>query len=131
MNRPNFTPIFSEKSEYCEEQCSQPIETFIPNQAITLSELMQRFERGQRLNVHENFAPMSNFTRDSVFEETFEEAPPDDVHDIVDVHEYYRAHQAHKKEYDAKQASKREAEKAQQAPPSTQPEDSAVTNPPQ
>ena len=93
MKRANFEPIL-EKKDYVERSNSKPIETFIPNQAMNLKELVQRFERGQRLNVHENFRPGSNFTDGKIYEEDFEDAPPDNIHDVTDVHEYYNEHRA-------------------------------------
>lgn len=107
MKRPNFQPIFEKKSDFCEVSNDQPIRTFIPNQAIDLKELIARFDRGQRLNVHENFAPLSNFTRDSIYEEDFEDAPPDNVHDVVDVQEYYRDHENHKRDFQKRQKEKK------------------------
>ena len=67
--KPLFESPFADKSEYCEKLSDKPVQTFIPHQAITLKELVTRFEHGQRLNVHQNFAPGSNFTNDSVYEE--------------------------------------------------------------
>lgn len=116
MNRPNFEPIFSEKREFCEKCSDVPVKTFIPHQAMDLKELVSRFEHGQRLNVHENFRPMSNFTQDSIYEESFDDAPPSDVHDIVDVERYYQAHQVHKSEYKAKKAKSKQAPPKEEAP---------------
>lgn len=115
MERPNFQPIFTKKSDFCERVSSQPVKTFIPNQAIKLSELVSRFEHGQRLNVHSNFAPGDNFTNDQIISESFDDAPPDDVHDIVDVHEYYQQHESHKREF--KDRMKKKKEESQQAQP--------------
>ena len=107
MNRPNFEPIFTQESDFCEVSSDQPIKEFIPNQALDLKELVSRFERGQRLNVHENFPAMSNFTRDRIEAESFEDCPPDDVHDVVDVHNYYLQHEIHKREFQKKQKQKK------------------------
>ena len=119
--KPLFESPFADKSEYCEKLSDKPVQTFIPHQAITLKELVTRFEHGQRLNVHQNFAPGSNFTNDSVYEEDFDDAPPTDVHDVVDVHNYMQEHEQHKKDYqqrqkEAKQAQQAKAQQAQQAP---------------
>lgn len=123
MERPNFQPIFSSKNDFCEVTDEKPVETFIPNQAMKLSELMQRFERGQRLGVHCNFAPESEMTNGSIYEESFDDAPPI-CHDLVDVHEYYEAHQVHKREFTAKQKKKKE--EVQQA--KAQPADDSANN---
>lgn len=106
MERANFEEKISKK-DYVERTNSKPIETFIPNQAMNLKELVSRFERGQRLNVHENFRPGSNFTEGSIYEEDFEDAAPDDIHDVVDVQEYYRLHNERKSTFKKKQEEKR------------------------
>ena len=64
MERPNFQPIFSSQNDFCEVTEDKPVSTFIPNQAMKISELMARFERGQRLGVHCNFTPESEFTHE-------------------------------------------------------------------
>lgn len=97
------------------------MKTFIPNQAIKLSELVSRFEHGQRLNVHSNFAPGDNFTNNQIISESFDDAPPDDVHDLVDVHEYYQQHEAHKKEFKVRMNKKKE--ESQQAQPEQAPQE--------
>lgn len=120
MNRPNFIPIFTEKSDFCEESVSKPVETFIPKQAISISELVQRFERGQRLNVHANFAPGSNF--DNIDDDTAlariksenidsDDFPPTNVYDIADVEAHYLAHQEHKQEFSTRLRKKAEDSK--------------------
>lgn len=86
-------------SRICERTSPQPVKSFVAGQAIDLKTLIQRFERGQRLNVHENFRPMSNFTEGSLYVEDFDDAPPDNIHDVVDVEEHYREHQEHKKDF--------------------------------
>lgn len=100
-------------SQICERTNPNPIDTFVPHQALDLKTLIQRFERGQRLNVHQNFTPMSNMTSDSLYVEDFEEAPPDNVHDIVDVESHYRAHQEHKADYNRR---KKESKRVEDAP---------------
>lgn len=111
MNRPNFQPIFSSENEFCEVLDPKPVSNFVPNQSLSLRDLVYRFEHGQRLNVHENFAPMSNFTRDEVYQETFDEAPPIDVNDVVDVHNYYNEHENHKREFNNRQKEKQQSAK--------------------
>lgn len=129
MKRANFEPVFSQKTDYCERTSKKRIKTFIPGQAMSLKELVSRFERGQRLNVHQNFKPMSNFTEDTLYEESFGDAPPDDVHDVVDVHRYYKEHTAHKRDYEhrKKQKGKKEApvkEASDEPAPAKDPADS-------
>lgn len=126
MNRPNFEPIFTQKSDFCEKSSPKPVETFVPHQAMSLSELISRFERGQRLNVHQNFKPMDNFTDGTLYVEDFEDAPPDDVHDVVDVHNFYLEHKEHKKDF-AKRQKEKKAMQAQQA--SAQPAQPADPDP--
>lgn len=73
----------------------QPIErvdsksdpSFVPNQAIKLSELVARFQKGQRLNVHMTKTNDFYETNEEVLRnsERFEDCPPADLNDIVDV----------------------------------------------
>lgn len=110
MKRPNFEAKISQ-IEASERSSSTPISTFIPHQALDLKELISRFDRGQRLNVHQNFAPLSNFTSDKVYEESFDDAPPDNIHDIVDVHNALNEHAAHKKDFADRRKKKSDAAK--------------------
>lgn len=129
MKRPKFEPIFSKKSDFCEKTNKKPISDFIPHQAITLKELVTRFERGQRLNVHSNFAPGSNFEaisdEDALERIKSESMETDDfppiAHDIVDVELLKREHDIHKCEFNERINKKKEeaqqaAKQAQQAP---------------
>lgn len=111
MERPNFISKISQK-DAAERSSDKPIKSFVPHQAMNLAELISRFERGQRLNVHENFPAMSNFTRDRIEEESFIDAPPDDIHDVVDVQNAMHEHEAHKKDY-ADRKKKAKADEAQ------------------
>lgn len=129
MDRPKFQPIFTKKSDFCEKSSSKPIETFVPHQALNLAELIQRFERGQRLNVHCNFAPGSNLmncTDDEALsmmqhDDMEKGFPSTDVHDIVDVQREYNLHLQTKQEFAAKVADKKkkakEAKEAASAAP--------------
>lgn len=112
MKRAKFEPIFDQKSDFCEKSVEKPVETFVPGQAIDLATLIKRFENGQRLNVHANFEPMDNMTRGSMYVEDFEDAPPDDIHDIVDVENAIREHEVAKREH-----KKKVSEKGKEAPP--------------
>lgn len=131
MKRPNFEPIIC-TFDAAEEVDSKPIETFIPNQSYSLSELMSRFEKGQRLPAHHLFNPDSEFTSGAVYEETFDEAPPDDVRDVVDVEHYYREHQEHKREFTERKKKKKQGEGAQPPKQATdpQPQDPAKNDSP-
>lgn len=124
MKRPNFQPIFDSKKDFCEKSSSEPISSFIPHQALDLATLMKRFEQGQRLNIHENFKPMSNFTQDKIYEESFDDAPPI-VHDICEVQEAMNEHNAHKKDYEARKkkakADDAKRKQAEEAKPKTAP----------
>lgn len=137
MNRPKFNPIFTKKSDYCEKSSKTPVETFVPHQALNLAELIQRFERGQRLNVHCNFAPGSNLmncTDEQAFEmmkaDDMEHGfPPTDVHDICDVEREYSAHKQHKQEFAERMKAKKSAKgKETKEAPKEAPEDSELKN---
>lgn len=119
MKRPNFLPIICTK-DAAEVSDSKPIETFVPHQSYSLSEIMQRFERGQRLPARMLFNPESEFTENSLYMEDFEDAPPDDVRDVVDVQNYYEAHQVHKREF-AEKKKKGKGKGAPQTEPATEP----------
>lgn len=124
MKRPIFEPIITQK-EASERSSSTPISTFVPHQAMNLAELIRRFESGQRLNVHENFPAMSNFTRDKIYSESFEDAPGDDVHDIVDIQREIESHNDHKKDYQQRkkkaQADAAQRKQAEEAKPADNP----------
>lgn len=134
MPRPEFTPIFTSKSDYCEKSSSQPVQTFVPNQAISLKELVARFERGQRLNVHMNFRAgdnLENITDEEAIAQIKSESmesddfPPTGIYDISDVEEAYREHQNHKVDFAQRQQKKREeaqqAKQQKQAQPASEP----------
>lgn len=126
MERPKIFPLFEEKSLFCEKSNVKPVKEFVPHQSYSLSDLVQRFERGQRLPVHCNFQPGENMTNGCIYEETFDDAAPTDVHDVVDVEKHYRAHtervkDLHDKKEKAKQAKQAKAKQAQPAPDSTPP----------
>lgn len=114
-------PIFTKKSEFCEVSSDVPVETLVPGQAITLNELVSRFEKGQRLNISDNPTNVMYRTEEEAEanSERFEDAPPDGIHDITDVEAHYRAHQSRKKEFDAQQKEKR----SKQAKPAEAPQD--------
>lgn len=122
MKRPNFEPIFTKKSEYSEKCVSKPVNTFVPGQAITIKELVTRFERGQRLNVHSNFAPGSNMqaitdeqamARIKSEDMDSDDFPPTGVHDIADVEAHYIEHNQRKSDFSAR--LKKKAEETKQA----------------
>lgn len=115
MKRPNFQPIFEKNADFCERTSDQPVNTLIPGQAIDLATLIKRFESGQRLNVHENFKPMSNMS-EGLYVEAFEDAPPDDIHDIVDVHAVMREHEQVKRDHKKRQAEKGKEATGKEAP---------------
>ena len=137
MERPNFEPIFTKKSEFCEKSSKTPVKEFIPHQSTPLRELVARFERGQRLNVHSNFAAGSNFETLSPEEamqriksESLEtdDFPPTDVHDVVDVQQHYEALLVHKREFAEKMKNKRK--QVQQAKQQMQAQQAQQTAPP-
>lgn len=102
---------------FCERSVGTPIDTFVPNQAIQLSELVARFERGQRLNVHTNFDPGSNFesiTDEEAFNRLRQEDmdaddfPPTGVYDVADVQRHYEDLQEHKRDFKRRMKEKRQ-----------------------
>lgn len=119
-------PVLTDKKDYCEVSSSKPVSGFIPNQSLKISELIERFESGRRLNVHENFKPLSNFTDGRIEIEDFSDAAPEGIHDIVDVHEYYNAHKEHVADYKKRKAKAKQASQVQtqQAQPAPAPSDS-------
>lgn len=120
MNNPRVLEHFGKKNSiFCEKTSSKPVEGFVPGQAVKLSELFDRFTKGQRLNIHIN--PMNEFFPEDQVEkhtEPFEAAPPEDIQDIVDVEEYHKSVQEHKREFHERQKSKRQKSesKAEKAP---------------
>lgn len=82
--------------EIFEKVSQNPVPEFVPRQAYNLSELIRRFEHGQRLGVHCNFNPLNECQGN---DETFETAPPEDVVDVVDVQRHYEQHQRQKQEF--------------------------------
>lgn len=139
MERPKFEPIFSRKSDFCEKSSSKPVETFIPHQAISLKDLVSRFERGQRLNVHMNFRAGDNFENITDEEalmrmktESMEtdDFPPVGVHDISEVEEAYKEHQYHKEDFKQRQQKKKEGKQAQPQKQAQQPSDPNNPDPP-
>lgn len=127
MERPKVYGIFSKKSDFCEKSSKKPCKAFVPHQAMDLKELVTRFENGQRLGVKENFSIDSEFTRDSIYEENFEDAAPDDVHDVVDVEKAYRLHQQTVAEFSKKRKQKKQV-KEEKTP--TPPDPAKVNNSP-
>lgn len=94
-----FFTQFSDREMKFEEVDSKPSETFIPGQSVKLHELVDRFCRGQRLNVHYN--QPNEFYRTAQecdhHSESFEDCPPSDIYDIVDVERYSEELSARKK----------------------------------
>lgn len=133
MNRPKFEPIFTNNSDFCEKSSDKPISSFVPHQAISLTELISRFERGQRLNVHMNFRVGDNIENISDDEAlariksedmNTDDFPPTDVHDVVDVQREMELNDIHKRKFNERQKEKKKqaqqaAQQAQQAKPVT------------
>lgn len=95
----------------------KPIADFIPGQAYCLSDLMKRFERGQRLGVRENFNLASELCpegQEGFYDENFDNAPPEDVTDIVDIQRLYNEHQETKQEYKLRVAENKKKEGAEE-----------------
>lgn len=139
MERPKFKRILTQKSDFCEISSEKPVETFVPHQAISIAELVSRFERGQRLNVHSNFAPGSNFENISdeeamsrIKNESMEtdDFPPTDVYDVADVERHYSEHQVHKSEFKERQRKKREEAQQEKRKQSQQADEPTPPAPP-
>lgn len=140
MNRPKFEPIFTKKSDYCERSSQTPIESFVPHQAISLTELISRFERGQRLNVHMNFRAGDNlenisdeeaYARIHTEDMDSDDFPPTDVHDVVDVQRELTLNDIRKEEFykrreEKKKQAQQAAKQAQQAKQDDLPSDPPV-----
>lgn len=109
MEKPKIFIQFSKKSDFCETSSSKPVSSFVPHQAMSLAEMVARFDRGQRLNVKQNFAPETQFTRDCIYEEDFEDAAPDDIHDVVDVQNAMAEHEQRKQNFKEKHKRKPES----------------------
>lgn len=81
-----------------------------PGQSMSISELLSRFERGQRVGVklHESNLVPEGDPRENA--EDFDTAAPPDIHDVVDVHEYASELQERKAAYQQREKSKKEEE---------------------
>lgn len=92
----NFQKKLPKSFNFVQDSDEKPCEGFIPGQSYELSELIRRFNSGQRLGVHLNFNPESEIGHD----ESFEQAPPENVVDIVDVQKQYEEHNRTKQEFE-------------------------------
>lgn len=79
-----------------------------PGQSMSISELLARFERGQRVGVklHQSNLVPEGDPRENA--EDFDTAAPPDLHDVVDVHEYASEIQERKAAYQQRAKSKKE-----------------------
>lgn len=121
MKKTNFSYDIARKSNFFERSSEKPIKSFVPHQSMPLCELVRRFESGQRLNVKMNFDPSDQFTRDNIYEEDFEDAPPDDIHDVVDVQNALAEHEQRMQNFKEKRKRK----------PASQPEEKKPIEPQQ
>lgn len=89
-----------------EKASSVPSDNLVPNEALSLRDLFDRTQRGQRLDVHQRMRTddcpdnmyRAEYERDpktgeihikpDPYEETFDHVPPDNMNDIVDVQRY-------------------------------------------
>lgn len=76
-----------------EENCSDS--QVVPGQAMHIGELLDRFTRGQRLNVHQ--FPVNAWSESNP-DETFDDVPPV-CDDIVDIDNFAASHVAHKADF--------------------------------
>lgn len=83
----NYVPIFETINDH-----KNP--NLVPNEALSIREILVRSSRGQRLNVHERYRaegiPDDMYTEEELVKlnETIHDAPPDGINDIVDVYAY-------------------------------------------
>lgn len=108
-----YTPIF-------EKACSVSTPNLVPNEALSLRELFERTQRGQRLGVNTRMrtddCPDNMYRMEyeidpntgeprlkkDIYEETFDYVPPGDINDITDVQRYSEEVAERKKELLAK-----------------------------
>ena len=118
MSNPKIYEQFGKKNEDFVEKCDpKPDSSVIPGQAVKLSELLQRFERGQRLNIHLN--PGNEWFPEDQVEaksEHFEDAAPEDIQDIVDVENFHNSVQEHKRDFQERMKNKKAKAKEKEAP---------------
>lgn len=111
----NYKPIFEKTSQ-------QPTKNLVPNEALSLREMFERTQRGQRLNVHTRMRtddcpdnmyraefysdPHTGEVRQKPdpYEETFDHVPPGDMNDITDIQAFSQEIAARKKELQAKRS---------------------------
>lgn len=91
----DYAKKLPKKFIFFQDSPDKPCPEFVPGQSYELSELVHRFERGQRLGVHLNFNPESELIGE---DESFEQAPSENIVDIVDVQREYETHEQAKKE---------------------------------
>lgn len=96
------------KLNYLQYANPKPCSSFVPGQAYKLSELMLRYESGQRLGVRETFNIYDEVHGE---DETFNMAPPEDVVDVVDVQRLYKQHERVKQELSKRMEEKPEKPK--------------------
>lgn len=111
----NFVPVFEKVS-------SDPVENLVPNEALSIREILVRSSRGQRINVNVRYRsegiPDNMYSEDEVkkHHETIEMTPPDDVTDIVDVMRLQEENERRKAAYEARKRKKEENEPDKPAP---------------
>lgn len=83
----NFRPVF-------EKMSPDPVKSLIPNEALSIREILVRSSRGQRLNVHTRFRAEGipdnmYYPEDAVKNsESIHDTPPDYMNDVVDLFAY-------------------------------------------
>lgn len=116
--QPVGKPIFITAAQYkpiFESASSTPCEAFTPGEAMSIREMLERTDRGQRLDVHTRFRKegipdnmyFGQFDKDGKLlpdpgEDTFAHTPPSDMNDIVDVQAYEQALKERKNELQKK-----------------------------
>lgn len=137
-----------------EKASAVPVDTLVPNEAMSVREMLIRTERGQRLDVHtrmrsENI-PDNMYTSEEIQQlagknfdlndpaqlaealnkagEKAENTPPDNIHDIVDVLRYSEEQKARRAEL--KERSAKRIANARRSAPVGNPSEPEPTTPP-
>jgi len=92
---------------------STPDDALKHNEALSIREILVRSSRGQRLNVNTRMrsegVPDNMYTEEElkkIGHESINDAPPDDINDIVDVYAYQEELEQRKKELQQRRAEK-------------------------
>lgn len=122
----NFVPVFEKVSP-------DPVDNLVPNEALSIREILVRSSRGQRVKTNVRYRsegiPDNMYSEAEVekHHETIEMTPPDDINDIVDVMRLKDENDQRKAAYEARK--KKEDPKANTEVNKDKPDDPGVANP--